>query len=145
MAQAGPIWYPDNGTSYNINTILGTMASSINTAYAPYTTDTGWVNCVYQSGFSAGVAGQLAIRQIGKVVYIRGGATGTFPNAAYVTVSELPAGFPAPATTTRDGGFGNEGKSAGIEIGANRLIKMSNNNPVAATWIGVSTFYLPAG
>lgn len=144
MAQVGPIWYPDNTTNYNINTILSSMATSINDAYGPYTEDSGWLNCIYSSGYVAGTAGQLAMRRIGKIVYVRGGAQGTFGAGAYVTVAEVPAGLAAPAVTTRDGAFGNEGKSAGIEIGANRLIKMSQNNPVAATWIGASTFYLPA-
>lgn len=86
------IWTPDEGTSYNINTILATMASSMDTAIGPYVSDTGWVAITPNAGYTAGEG--LAWRRVGKEVKLRGLVTKTGSNygTTYEPVFTLPAG-----------------------------------------------------
>lgn len=93
---ASGIVYPDEGTSFNINTILATMASSIESAVGPHIEDTGWTAISVNSGFTA--AESLGWRRIGKIIYLRGMVTraaGVFP-AAHEAVFTLPVGARPP-------------------------------------------------
>ena len=87
-------WYPDEGTSFNINTIMSTMASSLESKVGPHVIDSGWVDCPLVSGTSQQGASLPQVRRIGKKVYMRWGVSGTGKAANGTTnVCTIPVGF----------------------------------------------------
>lgn len=91
---AAGFWYPDEGTSFNINTIMATMASSLQTKVGPHVVDTGWVDCPLNPGTTQQGSSLPQVRRIGKVVYMRWGISGTGRTAGTTTnVFTVPAGF----------------------------------------------------
>lgn len=137
---ASGFWYPDPGTSYSSNGNLATLASSIEAKVGPSIVDTGWVNCTYRAGYTAGTPGQLRVRQVGKIIYFQGGATGSFLNGVYTQVATIPTGF-RPGSTFRGGAFGQAGRAAGIEISSAGTVIFAHTNPSNPPWISASISY----
>lgn len=95
---AAGFWYPDEGTNFNINTIMSTMASSLQTKVGPHVVDTGWVDCPLTSGTTQQGSSLPQVRRIGKIVYMRWGVSGDgLTIAANNGVCTVPVGFrPSP-------------------------------------------------
>lgn len=94
---ASGFWYPDEGTNFNINTIMSTAMSSVETKAGPHVLDTGWVDCVRASGIRQQGGADPQVRRIGKVVYMRWGvsANGIAGNSVR-TVFTIPVGYRPP-------------------------------------------------
>lgn len=90
----------DNGNIVRNTSILG---------------DTGWIDCTYASGFTAGTPGQLRVRRVGKTVTLQGGATGTIPANIYQTVANLPKGM-FPSSTIYGGAMGSSMTPAAVQV-----------------------------
>lgn len=107
--------------------------------YTSVSDDTGWVNITYESGFTAGTPGQLQYRRIGNMLYLRGGATGTFTSGAYHVVGSLPSDM-WPTATVRDGAAGQGGRSALWEanVNGNILFCWQALGGSAPSWIALS-------
>lgn len=87
-------WYPDEGTAFNINTIMSTTVSSLETKVGPHVLDTGWVDCPLVSGTSQQGASLPQVRRIGKTVQMRWGVSGTGKAAnSSSNVCTVPVGF----------------------------------------------------
>lgn len=106
--------------------------------------DTGWVNITYSSGFSAGTAQQLQYRVRDGVMYLRGGATGTFTDASYTAVcpnNSIPTAY-RPPFTIRGGACGSNARQAIYEINAtNGNVLLGYNGGTAPTWIAFTCAY----
>lgn len=71
-------------------------------AWTGQSSDTGWLSCSITSGWAndGGVYGPTQARQIGSVVYIRGGVTNTnFNSTVWTAAASLPAGIGLPTNT----------------------------------------------
>lgn len=97
---AGGIWYPDEGTNFNINTILATMASSIESKVVPYARSVGPVNMSYAGGsnfetYSAGANPKAT--KLGKIVFFEGivrcNTANYISSSTARTVGTLPSGY----------------------------------------------------
>jgi hypothetical protein len=107
--------------------------------------DTGWVNCTYvNSDYTAGTPGQLQVRRIENVVYIRGGAQGPITHATYTPVATIPDGF-RPNTILRTGGAAASGRHSLVEITAEGSVNIAWHNygttTAAPAWAAVATAY----
>lgn len=98
--------------------------------------DTGWVPLTYTSGFTAGQARQLEYRVKDGVFYLRGGATGTFLNATYTTVTDepLPEGL-RPSNVFRAGAAAQAGRGALVEVNTTGHILFCHSNATNPAWI----------
>lgn len=91
---ASGFWYPDEGTAFNINTILATTVSSLETKVGPHVLDTGWVDCPLISGTSQQGSSLPQVRRIGKTVTMRWGVSGAGKAAnSNTNVCTVPVGF----------------------------------------------------
>jgi len=106
--------------------------------------DTGWIDIPYISGFSAGTATQLQYRVKSNVLYIRGGATGTFTAGNYTQINHntnglLPPQY-RPHENTRGGAMGGAMRAAGYEVTTDGRITLGFNytSPSAPAWIAFS-------
>jgi hypothetical protein len=117
--------------------------------------DIPWTNLTYATGFTAGTATQLMYCVQNGVVYIKGGATGTFATGAYTQVNSglLPTALRPAVNSIRSGAMGTGMKPAGYEINPAGTILLGwsdwgNTNTstvwVAPTWIGFNCAY-PVG
>lgn len=87
---ASGFWYPDEGTAFNINTIMSTAMSSVESKVGPHIVDTGWVDVTIKSGYT----GNVQVRRIGKLVYFKGAFNKSSAMAAGLhAVGTVPAGF----------------------------------------------------
>lgn len=106
--------------------------------------DSGWVNCAYLPGYSAGTPGQLQVRRIGNIVWIRGGATGSIVHSVYTPVADIPEGY-RPNTIIRTGGAGSSGRNSLIEITSEGSFRIAWNNmgtsSSAPSWGAVFSSY----
>lgn len=111
---ASGIWYPDNGTAMNINTILATMASSIEDKVQYAIKDSGWYDLTPNITLS-GLAGTFQGRRSGNMAEVRGYLAGAnIANAASTNFADnLPADI-RPTTRTAFGTsyFGSNGTGA---------------------------------
>lgn len=91
------IFYPDESTGYNINTILATMASSMDTAIGPYvgeqklTIAPSGGDITLAAGYTA--ADDLSVSQQGKIIILEGTlrrTAGNFTNSPE-TLFTLPS------------------------------------------------------
>lgn len=91
---ASGFWYPDEGTAFNINTIMATAMSSVETKVGPHVVDTGWVDCPLVSGTTQQGGSLPQVRRIGKVVRMRWGVSGAGKAAnTSSTVCVVPVGY----------------------------------------------------
>ena len=103
--------------------------------------DSGWVNCFYKAGFTAGTPGQLQARRIGSIVLLRGGATGSLPVNIYTPISTINGAIPAPPVDVYAPAFGTSGKSGGVYISTSREIQVVHAVTAVPTWMSVTCFY----
>ena len=103
--------------------------------------DSGWVNCFYKAGFTAGTPGQLQARRIGSIVLLRGGATGSLPVNIYTPISTINGAIPAPPVDVYAPAFGTSGKSGGVYISTSREIQVVHAVPAVPTWMSATCFY----
>lgn len=103
--------------------------------------DTGWQDISYASGFTAGTGGQLQYRKVGNVVYIRGGASGTFPTG-FTTVNSvmLPEQY-RPSVITRVGASASGGRAGAMEVTTLGEIRFAHQLSSAPTWMGTTISY----
>ena len=107
----------------------------------PFAVDTGWVNCFYKAGFTAGKPGQLQARRIGSIVLLRGGATGSLPVNIYTPISTINGAIPAPPVDVCAPAFGTAGKSGGVCISTSREIQVVHAVTAVPTWMSATCFY----
>lgn len=107
--------------------------------------DTGWINFVYNTGWSGGTGGQLQYRKIGNQVFLRGGvgqaviADGTYRS---VSTGGLPPTF-RPPTEVRVTGMGASGRSIGWRITVTGNIDVVNQaSNTNASWASVFCSWL---
>jgi hypothetical protein len=107
--------------------------------------DTGWVTIPYAAGFTGVGSGEiLQCRAKDGIVYVRGGATGTFDGGAYEVVAS-PGAIPSlyrPLDNHRGGAMGTGMRPGGFEINPDGGIKLGSGGlSVQPTWIAFSTCY----
>lgn len=112
--------------------------------------DIPWTNLAYLSGFTAGTATQLRYTIENGVVYITGGATGTFASGSYTQVNStlLPTAARPTTNAVRGGAMGSVMKPAGFEVNpAGTILLGWNNLGISATqytapaWIAFTVAY----
>ena len=104
--------------------------------------DSGWVDCPYRTGFTSATVGKLQARRIGLVVYLRGGANGSFPVNIYTTVANIPAAILPPPAEVYAASFGTSGKSCGIYITTAGEIQLVHAITPVPNWISAQCNYV---
>lgn len=87
----------------HFQTLADTVDDAVDAAIAASALpDSGWVGCAYASGWrTSGTSSPLAVRKIGKVVYLRGTVTNTAgsipvaPSGGH-TIGTIPGGYTPP-------------------------------------------------
>lgn len=105
--------------------------------------DTGWANLSYASGFTSGNAGQLKYRVKNGIVYITGGASGTFTQGTYTTVNSglIPEKY-RPIQNMRVGACGSGARPCIAEVTTDGSIRLSTMG-ISGTpsWISFTISY----
>ena len=104
--------------------------------------DSGWVDCPYRTGFTSATVGKLQARRIGLVVYLRGGANGSFPVNIYTPVANIPAAILPPPAEVYAASFGTSGKSCGIYITTAGEIQLVHAITPVPNWISAQCNYV---
>ena len=104
--------------------------------------DSGWVDCPYRPGFTSATVGKLQARRIGLVVYLRGGANGSFPVNIYTPVANIPAAILPPPAEVYAASFGTSGKSCGIYITTAGEIQLVHAITPVPNWISAQCNYV---
>lgn len=107
-------------------------------------TTAGWQNLSYAAGFSAGTPGQLQWRVLNSVVYIRGGATGTFTGGTQVIVTgtPIPAAY-RPTATHHNGTYGTGSRGCVVEARTDGHIYLTGENgTTGVTWVAADISYV---
>ena len=155
---AGQVLAKIDGTDYNTQWVTKDTASLETRMTAVETknteqddrltaldTDTGWVNIVYNTGWSGGTGGQLQCRKIGNQVFLRGGVGQTViadGNYKSVATGGLPPQF-RPPTEVRVTGMGSSGRSIGWRITVTGNIDVNNQaSNTNASWASVFCSWL---
>lgn len=106
--------------------------------------DVPWTNMSYASGFTSGTAMPLQYRVKNGIVYWRGGATGTFPEATYVAVTNIgsvPAAY-RPFQNLRSGAVGTGMRPCGWELNTDGAVRFGWQALASSpSWIAFSCSY----
>ena len=112
--------------------VLGTLED-------PAETDTGWIAILTDGAFTAGTATQLSYRVKNGVMYIKGGATGTFTANAYTpvnTVNTIPEAY-RPPVKIRTGACGSSATACIMEVDTDGVVKFGYDSTYGKpSWIG---------
>jgi len=98
-----------------------------------YSVDVGWTNFTYASGFTAGSANQLRYSIQNGIMFIEGGATGTFVSGSYTNVTTATASNLWPSVTIHWGGTGQSGKHMFFQYTTAGIVSVAWNNLGTAT------------
>lgn len=106
--------------------------------------DTGWVDMKYQTGFTAGTAGQLQYRIRAGLCYLRGGASGTFVAGTYhVVATGLPLRARPVGLDARGGGIAQGMRHGGYEVNRDGSIKLGYNDGISSGigWVAFTSSF----
>lgn len=140
---ASGFWYPDEGTSFNINTIMSTMASSLQTKVGPHVIDTGWVPIPLMSG----ITGTLTHRRVGKIVQViasgigRPGSFGARSATQVAGDNSVPTGN-RPLFNIRGSGNGSGSTNTILSVLNNGSVYVFNQDTSATASMDGTTMYL---
>lgn len=121
-------------------TILGVEG----TVEDPVETDTGWIDLALDSGFTVGNATQLCYRVKNGVVYVKGGAAGTFTANSYTAINSgdpIPEQY-RPSIAIRSGACGSGANPCIIVANADGIIRVGYDATYGKpSWIGGTISY----
>lgn len=138
------VWRGDAPIGRNLEYTLNGSAWFYYESNAVGISDTGWITIPYEAGYTLGTGGPLRYRIREGVVYIQGGATGSFTSGSYKTVATLPEVARPSADQVRAGAAGSSGRAGLYEVNKTGEIKFAFNawgSSSAPTWMAMNCSY----
>lgn len=138
------IYYPDNSTPFNINTILANMAQSVETNVGPYVENQDYQSLTGEAYISSSGSGKhLMIARTGKLVTLSWfveRTTGNFP-VAREKVCDLPEDMWPPFNHWQIArGATNGSDLSQVHISPNGTFNVGSHTNLVNTSLGVITY-----